>query len=118
MTCSHRRRPSGQDGGADQGLVAPVPHKPPLPACCPPFRSGRLLLIRSHHSLAQCAKLMGLGGNSDAPTLGMWGKGTGSGLLRVCEQSPEIGATGYTGAASESAPSEGQTEPWLGNALV
>ena len=97
--------------------MAPVPHKPPLPACCPPFRSGRLLLIRPHHSLAQCAKLMGLGGNSDAPTLGTL-VGAGSGLLRVCEQSPEIGATGYTGVASESAPSEGEKEPWLGNALV
>ena len=55
---------------------------------------------------------MGLGGSSDAPTLGAWGKRTGPGLLTVCEQSPEIGAMGYTGVASESAPSEGGDGWW------
>lgn len=84
-----------------------IPYKAHLPAFCSAFQRGELLLIRFHLSLAQCARLMGLGGSSDAPTLGVWGKRTGPGLLTVCEQSPETGAMGYTGVASESAASEG-----------
>lgn len=49
----------------------------------------------------------GTWGQLRCPHPGNVGKGTGPSLLRVCEQSPEIGSTGYTGVASESAPSEG-----------
>ena len=58
-----------------------IPYKAHLPAFCSAFQRGELLLIRFHLSLAQCARLMGLGGSSDAPTLGVWGKRTGPGLL-------------------------------------
>ena len=89
------------------GAGGSIPYKARLPAFCSAFQRGELLLIRFHLSLAQCAKLMGLEGSSDAPTLGAWGKRTGPGLLTVCEQSPKTGAMGYTGVASESAPSKG-----------
>lgn len=43
-------------------------------------------LIKSHLSLTQCAKLMGLGGNSDPP-LGEWGRELSSSDHRLCTES-------------------------------